>query len=69
MRFGHRCPNCGSFRTKRSGGTSRLHDFYEWLLIRSYRCTQCNWPFRKFALLVRPVSDRLPPPSKAEADD
>ncbi len=68
MRFGHRCPNCGSFRTKRSGAMSRLHGLYEWALVRTYRCMQCNWPFREFALKLRPISNR-PAQAKAQADD
>ncbi len=49
---------------------SRLHGLYEWVLVRSYRCMQCNWPFREFALMVRPTSNPpAPRPIKSEADD
>ena len=48
---------------------SRLHGFYELVLIRTYRCMQCNWPFREFALKVRPVTARVVSAAKAEADD
>jgi hypothetical protein len=48
---------------------SRLHGLYEWALIRSYRCTQCNWPFREFALKVRPVTSLAAPRKAQTADD
>ncbi len=70
MRLGHRCPNCGSFRVKRSGARSRLHALYELVLIRTYRCTQCNWPFLEFAPLVRPITNApARPTTKSEAVD
>lgn len=69
MRFGHRCPSCGSYRVKRSGARSRLHALYEWALIRTYRCTQCNWPFLSFGLNLRLVPNGVTLPPKDQAFD
>jgi DNA-directed RNA polymerase subunit RPC12/RpoP len=66
MRLGHRCPNCGSFRTKRSGPRNGLDRLYELVLIRMYRCMQCNWPFHHFAGNLRPIPSSPSQPQNAD---
>lgn len=48
---------------------SRLHRLYELVLIRTYRCMQCNWPFREFAFNVRLVRGTGPQSQPNSTDD